>query len=79
MPVSLADEVRGTQFGDQRLDKRLDKIVGELGEQPNLSIPAATRTRAEMEAAQISKSRVPGQWTPRRVGERSSIHSRRLT
>jgi len=51
MPVSLADEVRGTQFGDQRLDKRLDKIVGELGEQPNLSIPAATRTRAEMEAA----------------------------
>ena len=51
MSVSLGDEVRGAQFGDRRSDKRLNKIVEELGAKPNLSIPAATRTRAEMEAA----------------------------
>ena len=51
MSVSLKDEVRGAAFGDQRLTKRLGKIVEELGAKPNMSVPAATHGRAEMEAA----------------------------
>ena len=51
MAESLADEVRGAHFGDQRLTKRLAKIVGQFGDKPNLSIPASTNGRAEMEAA----------------------------
>ncbi len=49
--VSLIDEVSGARFGDRRLDKRLGKVIGELGAKPNLSIPAATHARAEMEGA----------------------------
>jgi hypothetical protein len=51
MSVSLTDEVRGAEFGDQRLNKRLGRIVEELGAKPTMSVPAATRGRAEMEAA----------------------------
>jgi len=51
MAVALVDEVRGAKFGDKRLDKRLGKVVDELGATPNLSIPAATQSRAEMEGA----------------------------
>jgi hypothetical protein len=51
MPVSLVDEVRGAEFGDKRLDERLDKVIKELGAKPNLSIPAATHARAEREGA----------------------------
>ena len=51
MVVSLLDEVRDVSLGDKRLDKRLGKVVEELGDKPNLSIPAATNSRAEMEAA----------------------------
>jgi hypothetical protein len=51
MPESLADEVRGAQFGDQRLTKRLCKIAECLSARPNMSIPAATNGRAEMEGA----------------------------
>jgi hypothetical protein len=51
MPESLVDEVSGAQFGDQRLTKRLCKIVERLSAKPNMSIPAATDGRAEMEAA----------------------------
>jgi len=50
-PVTLRDEVREADLGDQRLNKRLGKVVEELGANPNLSIPAATDRRAEMEAA----------------------------
>jgi hypothetical protein len=50
-PVTLKDEVNGADLGDQRLNRRLGKIVEELGANPNLSIPAATDRRAEMEAA----------------------------
>ena len=45
------DEVRGAVFGDQRLTKRLGKVIEELGAKPTMSVPAATRGRAEMEAA----------------------------
>ena len=51
MSVSLKDEVHGAEFGDQRLTKRRGKIVEELGAMPTMSVPAATRGRAEMEAA----------------------------
>jgi hypothetical protein len=51
MVVSLCEEVEGAEFGDKRLDRRLGLIVEELGANPNLSIPAATDSRAEMEAA----------------------------
>ncbi len=51
MVVSLVDEVGGAEFGDKRLNKRLGKVIEELGDKPNLSIPAATHARAEMEAA----------------------------
>lgn len=47
---SLADEVDGIEFGDKRLTKRLVRIVEALGARPHDSIPAATATRAEMEA-----------------------------
>ena len=51
MMVSLSKEVAGAEFGDKRLDDRLQTIVEEFGDNPNLSIPAATTSRAEMEAA----------------------------
>jgi hypothetical protein len=51
MEVSLLDEVQGADFGDKRLDRRLGRLIEELGANPNLSIPAATHGRAEMEAA----------------------------
>ena len=41
MVESLANEVQGTRFGDQRLTNRLDKIFEQLSAKPNLSIPAA--------------------------------------
>ena len=51
MSVSLKDEVQGAEFGDERLTKRLGKVIEELGAKPNMSVPAATHGRAEMEAA----------------------------
>lgn len=47
----LIDEVRGADFGDERLNNRLVRIGERFGQSPNLSIPAATTSRAEMEAA----------------------------
>lgn len=49
--VSLTDEVLHANLGDQRLNKRLGKIIEQLGERPERSIPAATVSRASMEAA----------------------------
>jgi hypothetical protein len=51
MSVSLKDEVQGAALGDQRLTKRLGKVIEQLGAKPNMSVPAATHGRAEMEAA----------------------------
>lgn len=51
MVVSLLDEVRNVDLGDERLNKRLGRVIEELGGNPNLSIPGATHSRAEMEAA----------------------------
>lgn len=51
MAESIADEVRGAQFGDERLTRRLVKIADCLDQKPNMSIPAASNGRAEMEGA----------------------------
>lgn len=51
MSVSLEAEVEGVNFGDKRLNRRLVKVISELGKSPTLSIPASTHGRAEMEAA----------------------------
>ena len=48
---SLSESFGSAQFGDLRLTKRLVKIVERLSTRPNMSIPAATDGRAEMEAA----------------------------
>lgn len=46
----LRDEVAGAKLKDQRLTRRLMRIVESLGVRPHESIPAATADRAEMEA-----------------------------
>ncbi len=46
----LVDEVHGADLGDERLNQRLIRIVERFGQSPNLTIPAATTSRAEMEA-----------------------------
>jgi Transposase DNA-binding/Transposase Tn5 dimerisation domain len=51
MSVSdVLDEVRHCDFGDVRLNDRLNCVVERLSQKPNMSIPAACANRAEMEA-----------------------------
>ena len=45
------EEMATVVLGDKRLDARAVRLLSALGKQPNLSIPAACRGRAEMEAA----------------------------
>jgi hypothetical protein len=45
------EEMDTVDLGDKRLDARMGMVLTSLGERPNLSIPAACRGRAEMEAA----------------------------
>jgi len=51
MVNSIAEELRGVQFGDRRLSDRAVKIAERFSAKPNLSIPAAMGDHAEMEAA----------------------------
>lgn len=51
MALELAEELAGADFSDARLTKRAIRIVQELGNKPNLSIPAALDKRAELEGA----------------------------
>lgn len=51
MSVLINDRFESARFGDQRLTNRLVKIVDRLNNRPQLSIPAAMKSRAEMEAA----------------------------
>jgi hypothetical protein len=44
-------ELETTNLGDERLDARLELLLSDLGNRPNLSIPAACGGRAEMKAA----------------------------
>ena len=50
MEFALEDEIAGVSLGDERLNRRLGRIAKRFDSQPNLSIPAATSGRAEMEA-----------------------------
>jgi hypothetical protein len=47
----FGEEFAGIDFGDKRLTNRVVRIAERLGKHCNLSIPAATTGRAEMEAA----------------------------
>ena len=51
MDDSIAAEAPGSDFGDRRLDARYQLLLERLGAQPQLSIPAACRGKAEVEAA----------------------------
>ncbi len=48
---SITDEIAACKFGDARLKDRLQIIAQRLLEKPNMSIPSACNSRAEMEAA----------------------------
>lgn len=48
---SITDEIAACEFGDARLKERLKIIAQRLLEKPNMSIPSACNSRAEMEAA----------------------------
>jgi hypothetical protein len=45
------EEMSTVELGDQRLDTRSVELLSALGKQPNLSIPAACKGRAEIKAA----------------------------
>jgi hypothetical protein len=50
--VKLADlpsELSGCQFGDERLTKRAQKLADALSQYPNVSIPAALKSKADIE------------------------------
>jgi hypothetical protein len=51
MACSIVDEVESADLGDVRLNKRLKSLVKSLGANPNHSIPAASDSRADWEAA----------------------------
>lgn len=52
MITPWAQEEMGTAgFGDKRLDARAVTVLSDLGSRPNVSIPAACKGRAEMQAA----------------------------
>jgi hypothetical protein len=46
----LCQEFCGCDFGDERLRKRIGILAQTLGQQPNISIPAALKTKADIEA-----------------------------
>jgi hypothetical protein len=45
------EEIEEADLGDERLHARLERVLGALGNRPNLSIPAACGGRAEMVGA----------------------------
>ncbi len=49
MLADLSEELRGGRFGDARLNKRARKLAEALGQNPNLSIPAALKSKADIE------------------------------
>ena len=51
MSDDIGSETDGCDLGDQRLNVRYRLLLERLGDQPQLSIPAACRGKAEVEAA----------------------------
>ena len=47
--VDLAEEFRSCEFGDARLTTRAMEMANVLSSKPNLSIPAAFRTKADID------------------------------
>lgn len=47
--LDLTEEFASCDFGDERLRKRVRKLAEALGHQPNISIPAALKTKADIE------------------------------
>lgn len=48
--ADLSNELAGCLFGDARLTKRAQKLADVLGRMPNVSIPAAIKSKADIEA-----------------------------
>lgn len=48
--ADFSNELSGCQFGDARLTKRAKKLADVLGRMPNVSIPAAMKSKADIEA-----------------------------
>lgn len=48
--ADLPNELAGCQFGDERLTKRAQKLADALSQRPNVSIPAALKSKADIEA-----------------------------
>ena len=48
--ADLPSELTGCQFRDQRLTKRAQKLADVLSSQPNISIPAAMKSKADIAA-----------------------------
>lgn len=49
--AELAQELSGGEFGDARLNQRARNMAELLGQYPNISIPAALKSRADIEGA----------------------------
>ncbi|TWU45357.1 hypothetical protein Q31b_05290 [Novipirellula aureliae] len=47
--ADLSRELSDCQFGDERLTKRIKKMADVLSHSPNMSIPAALKSKAEIE------------------------------
>jgi len=47
----VQEEMQGLDLNDERLNRRLEQLLSDLGDCPTLSIPAATGGHAEMTAA----------------------------
>ena len=47
--ADLSAEFAGCQFGDERLTKRAQKLAEVLSQKPNISIPAALQSKADIE------------------------------
>ena len=48
--ADLSDELSGCEFGDARLTNRARKLADAISQKPNVSIPAALQSKADMEA-----------------------------
>ena len=48
--ADLPNELSGCQFGDERLTKRAKKLADTLSQMPNVSIPAALKSKADIAA-----------------------------
>lgn len=47
--ADLSEELKSGQFGDARLSDRVRKLAEALGQKPNISIPAALKSKADIE------------------------------